>query len=212
MCRSLGLHQAASMRGDTPEVRADKMLLFWCAYMLDKGLSLRMGRASLLQDYDISLPQRVERAYAPWPGSEVLTMWVRHSGTQGRIYEKLYSPAALVQGEEARVQSVRSVAAELHALVDETHDLLARLRAAPPSEMPVVYFGILRSDEVSYYSSLALVYRALPAPATANEMGANGSRFFADECIDAARAAMRGHQAIMDILPDTAMKVGHLHW
>ncbi len=85
MCRTLGLHQASSIRGDDgPHERTDKQLIFWCTYMLDKGLSLRMGRASALQDYDISQPPVVDRSYAPYPGREVLNMWIAHARCQVR--------------------------------------------------------------------------------------------------------------------------------
>ncbi len=68
-----------------------------------------------------------------------------------------------------------------------------------------LYAYILKSDEVSYLSSLTLAYRALPP------VGAR-SRTFADECIDAARASMRSHDETMNMVEDQALKIGHLHW
>ncbi|RYO86923.1 hypothetical protein DL766_005990 [Monosporascus sp. MC13-8B] len=211
MCRSLGLHQAASTKDDSPEEQMQKRLMFWCTYMLDKGLSLRMGRASVLQDYDISQPPVIERAYAPYPAPEVLNMWVAHARSQGRLYERLYSPAALQQDVRARVEQVNALAAEFNRQLAETHDILARLEEQLSTLQQQrrneiqLYIWILKSDEVSYLSSLTLAYRALPP------MGQR-SRTFADECIDAARAAMLSHQETMDMNGDKALKVGHLHW
>lgn len=291
MCRTLGLHQASSIRSDEgPRETADKQLLFWCAYMLDKGLSLRMGRASSLQDYDISQPPVIggttsSSSFAPYPGREVLSLWIRHARCQGRLYERLYSPAALLQHQQdlgARVAQVGALAAEVNELLAETLDILRRLEEterreaggeegegggggdgegerrggrnpAPsgPSNRPTtttttdssllpatasssssssspskpqhgkhkhhhhhhhlpstetqLYAYILKSDEVSYLSSLTLAYRALPPVGTR-------SRTFADECIDAARATMRSHEETMNMVEDQALKIGHLHW
>ncbi|RYC54214.1 hypothetical protein CHU98_g11993, partial [Xylaria longipes] len=102
MCRTLGYHQIHSMKDDMPQTKADKSLLFWCTYMLDKALSLRLGRASVLQDYDISLPHVTPDAKAAYPGKEVMTLWIQQARVLGRIYERLYSPGALRQPEAAR--------------------------------------------------------------------------------------------------------------
>ncbi|RYP22634.1 hypothetical protein DL767_008995 [Monosporascus sp. MG133] len=212
MCRSLGLHQAVSTKDDSPDEQREKRLIFWCTYMLDKGLSLRMGRASVLQDYDISQPFVIELAYAPYPAPKVLNMWVAYARCQGRLYERLYSPAALQQDVRARVEQVNALAADFNRLLAETHDILAHLEEQLSTLLSQqrrseiqLYVWILKSDEVAYLSSLTLVYRALPP------MGQR-SRTFADECIDAARAAMRSHQETMDMNDNKALKVGHLHW
>ncbi|RYP62704.1 hypothetical protein DL769_007211 [Monosporascus sp. CRB-8-3] len=212
MCRSLGLHQAASTKDDSPDEQMLKRLLFWCTYMLDKGLSLRLGWASVLQDYDISQPPVFDRAYAPYPAPEVLKLWVAHARGQGRLYERLYSPGALQQDVRARVEHVNVLAADFNRLLAETHDILARLQeqlstlsSQQRRKEIQLYICILKSDEVAYLSSLTLAYRALPP------MGQR-SRTFADECIDAARAAMRSHQETMDMNDDKALKLGHLHW
>ncbi|KAJ2965873.1 hypothetical protein NUW58_g10804 [Xylaria curta] len=102
MCRTLGYHQIHTMKDDMPQTKADKSLLFWCTYMLDKALSLRLGRASVLQDYDISLPHVTPDAKAAYPGKEVMTLWIQHARVLGRIYERLYSPGALRQPEAYR--------------------------------------------------------------------------------------------------------------
>ncbi|TGJ78262.1 hypothetical protein E0Z10_g10505, partial [Xylaria hypoxylon] len=51
--------------------------------------------ASVLQDYDISLPHVTPDAKAAYPGREVMTLWIQHARVLGRIYERLYSPGAL---------------------------------------------------------------------------------------------------------------------
>ena len=50
LCQSLGYHRINTMVNDNPEDRQTKIQIFWMIYMLDKTLSLRLGRSSILQD------------------------------------------------------------------------------------------------------------------------------------------------------------------
>ncbi|XXH02256.1 hypothetical protein Hte_008625 [Hypoxylon texense] len=199
MCRTLGLHQVESMKDDSPQKRANKSLLFWCTYMLDKGLSLRLGRASILQDYDISLPHIAPEAKASYPGTEVMTLWIKHAQIQGRIYERLYSPGALRQSNAYRVEQVGLLSAEINRLMAEGLGLYAQFESAENAEGRM-FALMLKSDEVSYLSSLALTYRAMPPAGTR-------SRTFSDECIDAAKAAISCHQEAMDLMDDPSLKI-----
>ncbi|KAI2632900.1 fungal-specific transcription factor domain protein [Xylaria nigripes] len=204
MCRTLGYHQIHTMKDDQPQTRADKSLLFWCAYMLDKALSLRLGRASVLQDFDISLPHVTPDAKAVYPGKEVMTLWIQYARVLGRIYERLYSPGALRQAEAQRTEEVGVLASEQRRLMAETVALLREFESATEGEGRM-FAMTLKADEVSHLSSLALTYRALPP---------NGprSRTFADECIDAARASMRCHQEAIDMMNDPALRIVYIHW
>ncbi|KAI1409868.1 fungal-specific transcription factor domain-containing protein [Hypoxylon sp. FL1857] len=204
MCRTLGLHQIHTMKDDSPQRKADKSLLFWCTYMLDKGLSLRLGRASILQDYDISLPHIAPEAKAAYPGTEVMTLWIKHAQVQGRIYERLYSPGALRQPDSYRVEQVGMLAAEQKHLMAQSMELFVEFENSDDAEGRM-FALMLKSDEVSYLSSLALTYRAMPPAGTR-------SRTFSDECIDAARAAMLCHQEAMEMMDDQSLKIMYIHW
>ncbi|KAI1379263.1 fungal-specific transcription factor domain-containing protein [Hypoxylon crocopeplum] len=204
MCRTLGLHQVHSMKDDSPQKKAEKSLLFWCAYMLDKGLSLRLGRASILQDFDISLPHIAPEAKAAYPGTEVMTLWTKHAQIQGRIYERLYSPGALRQSDSYRVEQVGILASELKRLMAQSMELYGEFEASQTGEGHM-FAIMLKSDEVSYVSSLALTYRAMPS-------AGSRSRTFSDECIDAARAAMLCHQEAMEMMDDQSLKIVYIHW
>ncbi|KAI1483483.1 fungal-specific transcription factor domain-containing protein [Daldinia eschscholtzii] len=205
MCRTLGLHQVHSMKDDSPQKKADKSLLFWCTYMLDKGLSLRLGRASILQDYDISLPHIVpETRAATYPSNEVMTLWIKHAQIQGRIYERLYSPGALRQSETYRAEQVNILSSEQKHLMAESLALYAEFKASDAAEGRM-FAIMLKSDEVSYLSSLALTYRAMPPTGTR-------SHTFSDECIDSARAAMACHQEAMEMMDDQSLKIVYIHW
>lgn len=204
MCRTLGYHQIHTMKDDKPQMKADKSLLFWCTYMLDKALSLRLGRASVLQDYDISLPHVTPDAKAAYPGKEVMTLWIQHARVLGRIYERLYSPGALRQPESVRTEQVSLLAADQNRLMSESMALLREFETATGGEERM--FAItLKSDEVSYLASLALTYRALPP---------NGprSRTFADECIDAARASIASHLEATAFMDEPSLRIVYIHW
>lgn len=60
LCQSLGYHRYSTMKDDTEEQRAAKVHAFWFIYMLDKNLSLRLGRASSFQDWDMSLREYLQ--------------------------------------------------------------------------------------------------------------------------------------------------------
>ncbi|KAI0531635.1 fungal-specific transcription factor domain protein [Xylaria digitata] len=204
MCRTLGYHQIHTMKDDMPQTKADKSLLFWCTYMLDKALSLRLGRASVLQDYDISLPHVTPDAKAAYPGKEVMTLWIQHARVLGRIYERLYSPGALRQPEQMRTEQVNILAAEQQRLMASTVSLFREFENSPEGEGRM-FALTLKSDEVSFLASLSLTYRALPP---------NGprSRAFADECIDAARASMRVHLEATAMMDQQSLKIVYIHW
>ncbi|GAP87980.1 putative fungal specific transcription factor domain-containing protein [Rosellinia necatrix] len=205
MCRTLGYHQIHTMKDDMPQTKADKSLLFWCTYMLDKALSLRLGRASVLQDYDISLPHVTPDAKAAYPGKEVMTLWIQHARVLGRIYERLYSPGALRQPEAMRTEQVGVLAAEQRQLMAETVALLREFEGAPAGEERM-FALTLKSDEVSYLASLALTYRALPPDGPR-------SRTFAGACVDAARASIACHLEATALMGDErSLKIVYIHW
>jgi hypothetical protein len=205
-----------------------KQALFWFAYMLDKGLALRFGRASVLQDYDIALPRSVPAtgdtigrvagpAAAPDPWQEVLEFWIRHAEIQGHTYEYLYSPAALQRSVESRVESARLLVEKLSQVAARTAELGAVIVAEESRKNNdaqgqgavalMTINMVLKSDEVSHYSTLALIYRAIPP----SEPG-RPSRFN-EECITAARAAFASHQACMEITAASQfMNAAYLHW
>ncbi|KAI4621865.1 hypothetical protein J4E80_004238 [Alternaria sp. BMP 0032] len=83
-----------------------KIHIFWMIYMLDKTLSLRLGRSSILQDWDISLPFVVSSdpndKHAE--SSAFLSYWIKVARVQGLTYEKLFCPAAFTRSTEERTR------------------------------------------------------------------------------------------------------------
>lgn len=83
---------------------------------MDKGLSIRLGRASAIQDYDISvaLPTRpiLSDPKNVTCVTELMKLWVTVGRIQGMIYEVLYSPGAMRKNVSERVASGKQLADE----------------------------------------------------------------------------------------------------
>ncbi|KAF9693429.1 hypothetical protein EKO04_008842 [Ascochyta lentis] len=106
--QNLGYHRYQTFQNDEEEERNSKIHLFWMIYMFDKQLSLRLGRASVIQDWDMSLPLMTS---TPTPttralgASQMIAYWVKVAKVQGQTYEKLFSPAAFLRSPEARTRT-----------------------------------------------------------------------------------------------------------
>jgi hypothetical protein len=108
LCQTLGYHRIRGGAADT----AAKAVLFWSAYLLDRALSIRSGRAPVIQDYDITvgrgIGEGIDLPDESW--RVVLNQWISYADFLGRAYEGLYSPAALARPQEQRAESARSLA------------------------------------------------------------------------------------------------------
>lgn len=244
ICTGLGYHRLSAFQtpsvptvsesASQPKQSLDplsekKQALFWFAYMLDKGLALRFGRASVLQDYDIALPKSMPStnnvvgtfpgpSSAPDPWKEILELWIRHAEIQGKTYEHLYSTAALGRSAEARVDSARELVDQLGKISARTATLTVDIlnlqthagnqsRRAEEDISLQTLSMVLKSDEVTHYSTMALIYHAIPASEPDRP-----SRFN-DECIAAARAAFTSHLACMEHTASSQFLVSaYLHW
>ena len=218
ICQTLGYHRlpvvnATSGASANDDVSNDtKSALFWFAYMLDKGLSLRFGRSSMIQDYDIAIPKRMGRTINVadfW--KEMLNLWIEHAEVMGKAYEQLYSIAALSRPPEQRIESARQLVEAIKGIARENDELIRHARetgklADSGKRDGFTVTLMLRSDEVTYWASLCLIYRAIPA---APGFGST----FNPECIEAARRAVEVHLECMQI-PGLShfTKVGYLHW
>lgn len=111
LCQNLGYHRYQTMKDDPEEEQNRKIHIFWMIYMFDKTMSLRMGRASVIQDWDISLPYVTDKIDATLgrDGTAMLSYWIKVARVQGQTYERLFSPAAFLSSQEERTR----VAADL---------------------------------------------------------------------------------------------------
>lgn len=90
LCQTGGYHRVETALNDPPETTRLKRILFWHVYTLDKGLGLRLGRASIIPECDISIPREFEfNGFTEPEVSCIPTLWVEISHLQSRIYEQL---------------------------------------------------------------------------------------------------------------------------
>lgn len=155
---------------------------------MDKTLSLRLGRASVLQDWDISINRPVRSPESAHPdGFQWLDMnyyWVQVAEIQGQVYEHLYSPGAFLKSNDERSGWAECTAGRLR----ECHD--ARERGIGPYTgdlMGDVSRLLAHSDEVVYHSVMALIYRAIPPPIS------QAPSTFSQDCVNSARKSLQAH-------------------
>jgi hypothetical protein len=218
-CLAMGWHRQLppAMAANVSQEQIDSQgVLFWLAYIMDKGLALRLGRNSIIQDYDITLPKTLGSTLDSnevWRG--IITSWIHHAEAQGRTYEQLYSSRALSTPPEVRMKDARSIAQAIHQLNDSDaenykagmQELAAAIQRGEISEEEAKsetfeLEGMFKSDQVSHWSTLTLVYRAIPpAPGFPSS--------FSAECIEAARSAFRMHFECMDLINNSPQFGGH---
>lgn len=151
---------------------------------MDKGLSLRLGRASTIQDWDVTIPlpestpedQASDQAFV-----SLLGMGVKVARCQGSIHELLYSSTSLTLPDHVRHWRVQSLESQLGELGEEIKTTMAKLETnAGVKDLDVI---LLRSRDVAHMSLLTLVYRAAPRLAL--------SSIFNGQCVENARAALQ---------------------
>ncbi|KAJ5665190.1 uncharacterized protein N7477_007638 [Penicillium maclennaniae] len=207
MCQTLGYHRLSSMEHDSQEVQEKKQTVFWSAFTILNLLSLRLGRASPVPDYDIGVPSPLDTCTGKNAWKTVCALWTKQSMIEGKIYALLYSPAALNQLESERVAHARQLATELQEVIFEPFEQI--LASNLSTHMSAVDLMYLRSDKVSRLAILTLIYRAIPA---SPESGS--STIFIPECIETARASLEQHQMCVSELQEASeiIRCSYMHW
>uniref|UniRef100_A0A8H7N1E8 Xylanolytic transcriptional activator regulatory domain-containing protein n=1 Tax=Bionectria ochroleuca TaxID=29856 RepID=A0A8H7N1E8_BIOOC len=184
-CQTLGYHRSPpGSRGTITSLRASQERLFWSVYRLDKGLSLRFGRAPNILDTEITLPFEQD---LPRP--------VRVARIQGDVYEQLYSPAAIsVANNTTRIQHAEQLAEQLRSLIVETYTELNAVQASDEHDTsldPLRDYH-LQCDLVCLTSLLTLILRAVPLPLEPLEGSVNNYVTAAREVFDIHHKCMMG--------------------
>ncbi|OJI88143.1 hypothetical protein ABZX51_009223 [Aspergillus tubingensis] len=199
LCQTLGYHRSnPSDSGSKPSLGNT---LFWTVYVLDKAVSLRLGRASTIQDYDVTSLVNIDTTGLDEPFDKIYLLWVRFATIQGKVYELLYSPAALARPESERVAHARQLASEMQQVVMEPFEGIHFDKQR--SQVDQIFF---KSDKVARLSVLTLIYRAIPP------QGTQGT--FIHECIETARSALEVHQDCMAEVKEMTehIKAAYFHW
>ncbi|KAI8291539.1 putative transcriptional regulatory protein [Colletotrichum sp. SAR11_57] len=201
LCQTVGYHRVECLKNTKddgkPRVRGMHwhQFLFWNVYYIDKSLSLRLGRASTIPDWHITMPEPSLEDPLEDPLLPYYVLWIHTAKCQGKIYEMLYSPDSMAQPYHVRQTRVHELVSMLHDVETRTQEANAKWgdRAREMVEGAFVDFCLI-SDSVLRLSMLTMVYRAAPR--------AEGSpTTFSPECIKAARAALEKHQETIMFAP-----------
>ncbi|CAM1503729.1 Fc.00g013200.m01.CDS01 [Cosmosporella sp. VM-42] len=210
MIQALGLQHNVPIGIEGPEEKAQKRDLFWTIYMTEKMLSLRLGRSSTFRDQDITLTRPgMERPSSSF-FAELAPGWINVASIQGRIYDDIYSPGALMQPPHIRTSRARTLAAELKTAMQLAQDIHDHYEADKGQVLGQDYHEIARrSDRVIGLSMLTLIYRSI-APEKPS-MSA-----FCQECIDAARDTLQEHDRCVAVITKARGKTvfleGYINW
>lgn len=113
MSQDLGYHRLPGTEIESSQFQ-EKKLAFWGIHALDKALSLRLGRTSIIQDCDISTPMPAyptDPTHHPW--HEMSLIWIGLAKFQGRVFSELFTVAALSLAPAMRADRAQKLAAEL---------------------------------------------------------------------------------------------------
>ncbi|KAG8669090.1 hypothetical protein FPOAC1_008478 [Fusarium poae] len=208
LCQTLGYHRISTMKNDKPRDAQRKQFLFWNTYFIDKSLSLRLGRASTIQDWDVTVPMLSENPANATPLSPFISLWIATARCQGQIYELLYSPGSMEELDGVRRLRSQKLVCDLQDIGRRSRELAKNREKEVKTKLGEYFIEfIIISDDVLRLSLLTLIYRATPAPS-----GSRGT--FIPECIEAARATLQRHQDCMDLLGrDNALYFpSYVHW
>ncbi|KAF4295987.1 hypothetical protein KXW28_003461 [Aspergillus fumigatus] len=195
MIQALGLQHNVPAGTEQPGVKAQNRSLFWTIYITEKMLSLRLGRSSTFRDQDITLA-RPGRQRGPGGSflAELAPGWIKIASIQGRIYDDIYSPGALMQPLHIRTSRARALAAELKAAMQHAQDFHNHYEASNGQVLGQEFHEIARrSDRVVGLSLLTLIYRSI-APEKPSTSA------FCQECIDAARETLQEHDQCVAVI------------
>lgn len=116
----MGYHRNSELKNDPFPVAEEKRHVFWRLYMVDKNLSLNLGRTSHFQDHDIDcgifMPSTDSHQY-PW--DLMAHVIIKFSAVQGRVYDKLYSVSASQSSPEEKLQVMKQLSIELIGVRNE---------------------------------------------------------------------------------------------
>ncbi|UDD55537.1 hypothetical protein AFCA_003144 [Aspergillus flavus] len=191
LSQTLGLHSAHALSTDNQETKDQKIRLFWAVFLTEKWLCLRLGRSSTFRDEDITAPlvtfdQNVETLLVP--------KWIDLAKIQGKTYNDIYSPSALMQPIDTRISRARTLVAEVNKLMVSEDELERRYNDARRRAIGDDLHEIIqRSDRVCNLSLLSLIYRAIPPKKPSGTA-------FCDECIATAREALKEHEKCVALI------------
>ncbi|KAL0931453.1 fungal specific transcription factor [Colletotrichum truncatum] len=193
MSQALGLHRVACEKTESFSTEArQNSKLFWSLYIIEKNLSLQLGRSSTINDHDLTLPLRDVRLGYEWGSTLGIlsSTWLQLAQIEGRVYEELYSPLALTLDQEERVARAATLLADVQRITDEGDQPNTRFMRERRKVLGGQLDDLLtRCDHVSHLSFVCLIHRSVTL----------GSTSFSEECISTAREALKQYTETMSL-------------
>ena len=125
----LGYHQLPpSTRSTSNEDIDPTQFLFWAIFIIDKILSLRLGRPATIQNWDITTPM-ISLHSTRSPLGATISVWIDTARCQGDVYQSLYSPEALAQPDHVRQSRVETLASQLRDISLKSREIDVRTHA-----------------------------------------------------------------------------------
>ncbi|OHW96910.1 fungal specific transcription factor domain-containing protein [Colletotrichum incanum] len=206
LCQTLSYHRIPDT--DNSDDAKFRKFLFWTNYFLDKCLSLRLGRASTIPDWDITTHRPSTTDTHNEAVMAYFVLWVESARCQGNIYELLYSPEAVAQPDHVRQSRAQLLVNDLRMLDQAMQETNKKwIKVAKDNAGTDVMDFFAASDETLRLSLLSLVHRAAPQPAGAPTT-------FSHSCAEAARAALHRHQDCLAIIARSSEDFlpSYVHW
>lgn len=206
MCQSLGYNRE-NLPGETNQSKKRRVKLFWCIYMLDKMVALRLNRPSSLRDDDIMI--RVQSPpTASISADEPLTLfpaWVELVMLHGKIYDDIYSLGALSKPVDVRDARARSIANDLQRIFTSSSPMEEYLIQTDRHSIgDTVCDLMIRAERISQLATLTLVYRGIHPALDARSA-------FCPECLHTANQCLEEHRVCLAILKDVELSVLELY-
>lgn len=173
--------------------------------MLDKNLSLNLGRGSNFNDSDIDaefFTPSTHPQQRPWDLMSLDT--ILFARLQGQVYERLYSASAIEAGVDERAAAIEELSSQVNALRNQLFSvsfslpLLSALinthitdaRVFSQIDFTGAYYqerliGMAHSADFVCYSVLTVIHRAQSLTTTATEIS--------PKCYEAARLGLENH-------------------
>ncbi|KAJ4342310.1 hypothetical protein N0V95_006985 [Ascochyta clinopodiicola] len=225
------------MKHDTKQEQRSKMHIFWMVCMFEKQLSLRLGRASRIQDWDVSLPLLAVRDASPngFEGSDMLIYWVKVAKVSGQIYEKLFSPAAFRKPFEERSRTITALVKAMNqawsergqgSIMNFTNGLSPNETEVPSQRKRLRYEwtqaalepdkymrGSFDRVEDAFFHADAVVHYSTCALIQRATSPDNST--FSQECLEYSRAALLAHMRSnvqFNTNESIELWAGYVHW
>ncbi|OQE29192.1 hypothetical protein PENFLA_c004G09775 [Penicillium flavigenum] len=196
MSQALGMHSSYVIATEPAEKVQRKLRLFWALYVIEKTVSLRLGRCSTIRDHDITVPRLLLDRKMSSLLYNRLPDWIDVANLYGRVYDNIYNPNALAQPVSAREARARALAAELERIMAARVEFYKRPNQwtshaihAEPCRF------IIHANRAIEYSILACIYRGV-------QLGGSSSLAPCPECISAARATLKETEVCIAMVSD----------